>query len=155
MLGFNISKLLEVTEKIESPLQKEIQMFFRLRQNCEDMSWNEENGCWPIRKREMCTYSVSFWDNKNAALEAWGRNKSGLFIGMVQTKHSLQHCLFQTKQLGHLLMCYMHQPWNPSLCSDEGKSSDSIDCLISHIKAVDDEQISCIMSGKDRRDKSW
>ena len=42
-----------------------------------------------------------------------------------------------------------------SLCLDEVKSSDSIDCLISHIKAVDDEQISCIMSGKDRGDKSW
>ena len=114
------------------------------------MSQHKEYGCWPIRKRETHTCSVSFEENKNTALEVWGRNMSSLFTGMVQIKHSLWCYLSQTKWLGHLVVCYMHQSWNEAGCLSQfyqgsfttmewGKSYDFTDCLISHIKAVDDE----------------
>ena len=41
---------------------------------------------------------------------------SGLFITMVWTKHSFWCCLPHTKQLGHLFMCCVHQPWSYTGC---------------------------------------
>ena len=65
---------------------------------------------------ETRTSLVLFEENKIAALEVWSRNRSGLFIGMVQTKHSFWCCLSQTNWLGQLFMCYMHQFWNETGC---------------------------------------
>ena len=45
VLGLNNSNPLEVAEKIETRLRKEIRMFFNRKDNCNAMCQHEKNGC--------------------------------------------------------------------------------------------------------------